>query len=83
MNRPLPTGRHVPCETDNELNEIHARAAKVMGYSMVETDLFDARRQYAQNYPGDDGPERHLKELIRRSERQMDESIALGRKGAK
>lgn len=70
-------------ESDDELSQIHERAAQTMGYSMHDTDLFQAREQYERRFPGPDGPERHLSELIRRSEKQTDESIALGKAGRK
>lgn len=68
---------------DDDAEPMRQRAAETMGYSMTDCDAFEARRQYAQNWPGEHGPENHLKFLIRRSERQMDEAIALGRTGGK
>lgn len=69
-----------PNETGDELSEIHRRAAETMGYSM-EKDCFDARQEYEQRFPGNRGPEEHLRQLIKQSERSCDEAIALGRKG--
>ena len=82
--RKLPTARHVPSpDEESELHSFHRRAAESAGYSMENTDAFDTRGQYAQNFPGDLGPEQHLSRLIRNAEKQTQDAIDLGRKGAK
>ncbi len=80
--KPLPTGRHVPsADDDSELASFQRRAEEVMGYSMVDTNLFQAHEQYERRWPGPDGPIDHLRWLVRRGDKQTQEAIDLGRKG--
>lgn len=77
--RKLPTARHVPSpeHEESELHGFHRRAAESAGYSMTDTDAFSAREQYAKNFPG--GPEQHLRELVRRSNKSTQEAIDLAK----
>lgn len=69
-------------EPADDAEAIRERAAESAGFAM-NLDAFDARRAYAANWGGTDGPERHLAHLIRNAERETDKAIELGKAGRK